>query len=298
MHPEQIEVLVNIDTNDTAMLEMLEREIPQRKFTIKYITTERPPSFCDLWKPINKLLEITDPNAYFLLNISDEMLFATPGWDSLLKKYVGFFPDNIFRLRASRNKFRNYFDRWECSFGQDAIPITTKKWIDIGGDWNPCFGPDSFQQLISFYLAKEGRFSNAHYLRELPIIDIKFHGDIPALGIHPLKAWKHNRDHVFAMQICQSHEMQLEARRRAILIKTHIHAAKNQISNFEVVDNKIKKRIYLMDANTSQILSSQDYNVNWLAITFTNQIRKLRFYAYFGGGKEYTHSLIGGFACI
>ena len=154
-----IEVLVNCDDHDTAMQEMLNREIKKRKFTIKYITSPRPASFCDLWKPINALLSITDPHAYFLLNISDEMLFATKGWDAVLKKYVGLFPDHLFRLRASRNKFRNYFDRWECSFAQDSIPITTKKWVEIGGDWNPCFGPDSYQQLIAFYLAKDEMFS-------------------------------------------------------------------------------------------------------------------------------------------
>jgi hypothetical protein len=294
-HPEQIEVLVNIDRDDLAMREMLLREMPRRKFTIKYITTERPQSFCDLWKPINHLLSITDPEAYFLLNISDEMLFATCGWDTILKKYVGFFPDHLFRLRASRNKIRNYFDRWECSFGQDAIPITTRKWVEVGGDWNPCFGPDSFQQLISFYLSKEGQFSNEHYLRELPIIEIRFHGDIPALGIDPQKAWRHNRDHISAMEICQSYKMQLEAKRRAICIKAHIMAAHLQIDKFTLADNKRKKIISLIDKNTNQVLASMSYDVSWFGITAINQLRKLRFYAYFGGGKEYPRSLRFGF---
>lgn len=286
-----VEVLVNIDDNDDAMETMLKREISHRKFTIKYITSPRPGSFCDLWKPINKLLSITDPHAYFLLNISDEMLFANNGWDTVLKKYVGYFPDNIFRLRASRNKFRNYFDRWECSFGQDSIPITTKKWIDIGGDWNPCFGPDSYQQLISFYLAKEGKFSSTNFLRELPLIDIKFHGDIPSVGIPLEKAWKLNRDHILAMQICQSWPMQVEARRRAMLLKAHISAHERQLQNFHLADNKIKKIISLID-NNNQVIDKFDYSLNWFSITLTNQIRKLSFYSYFGGGKEYKKNVL------
>ncbi len=294
--PSLVEVLVNIDDNDSVMEETLKREISQRKFTIKYITTPRPKSFCDLWEPINKLLPITDPHAYFLLNISDEMLFATKGWDSVLKKYVGFFPDHIFRLRASRNKFRNYFDRWECSFAQDAIPITTKKWIDIGGDWNPCFGPDSFQQLIAFYLAKEGQFAGTNYLREMPIIDIKFLGDIPSIGIDPQKAWKHNRDHIFAMQICQSYPMQLEARRRAVLLKANIIAVNHQIATFKTIDNKNQKQIDLINTSTNETVYSFDYKVSWFYITFINQFRKLRYYAYFGAGKEYNRGHITGFA--
>lgn len=294
--PEDIEVLVNIDDTDKVMEEMLMKETSQRKFTLKYVMTPRPKSFCDLWKPINKLLEITDPDAYFLLNISDEMLFATKGWDTQLKKYVGFFPDHLFRLRASRNKFRNYFDRWECSFGQDSIPITTKKWIDVGGDWNPCFGPDSYQQLIAFYLAKEGQFSSTNYLREIPIIDIKFHGDVPSLGMDPKKVWKHTSDHLKAMQICQSYPMQLEARRRAILIKAHIFAAANQINHFEVVDNKRKKTIHLIRLDEQTTLVEMNYKLSWLTITLTNQWRKLQFNSYFGGGKETRKLIVLSFA--
>ena len=98
--------------------------------------------------------------------------------------------------------------------------------MTIGGDWNPCFGPDSFQQLISFYLTKEGIFSNEQYLRDIPITDIQFCGDVPLLGISPEKQWKHHRDHIKAMLICQSYKMQLEARRRAVMLKAHISANK------------------------------------------------------------------------
>jgi hypothetical protein len=293
--PGLVEVLVNIDDHDTAMREMLEREIPRRSFAIKYLTSPRPASFCDLWKPINKLLNITDPGAYFLLNVSDEMLFATRGWDTILKSYVGFFPDHIFRLRTSRNKFRNYFDRWECSFAQDSIPITTKKWVEIGGDWNPCFGPDSFQQLVAFYLAREGRYYNKNYLRELPIINIKFHGDIPSLGIPAEKVWRLNHDHIKAMQICQSYSMQTEARRRAILLKAHIFAYESQLTNFCVTDDKSNKIIRLINADNGEVAGEFAYSLNWFAIFLTNQLRKLRFYAYFGGGKEYKRNIIKSF---
>lgn len=285
-HPEKIEVLVNIDDDDLSMKRLLDEEIHLRKFTIKYIKSPRPKSFTELWKPINALLKITDPNAYFLLNISDEMLFATKGWDSNLEKYIGFFPDHIFRLRASRNKFRNYFDRWECSFAQDSIPITTKRWIDIGGDWNPCFGPDSFQQLIAFYLAKEGQFSGVNYLREAPLLDIKFHGDVPGLGIDNEKSWKHVNDHLNAMQICQSYKMQLEAKRRAILLKLTIVATQNQIEHYEIIDLKWKRKLKLLNKDNPAVSTECSYKISWLAITLTNQWRKLYMHYYFGGGQD------------
>lgn len=294
--PSLIEVLVNIDDNDNAMETTLKREIKHRKFTIKYIKTERPGSFCDLWKPINRLLLITDPNAYFLLNISDEMLFKTVGWDTILKKYVGFFPDDLFRLRASRNKYRNYFDRWECSFTQDSIPITTKRWIDIGGDWNPCFGPDSFQQLISFYLAKDARFSNENYLRDIPLIDIQFHGDVPALGIESDKAWKHGSEHIKAMEICQSYDMQKEAKRRAMLIKANIIAYTNQVDDYTIKDSKHNSKIVLTSNSDKKIIKNLDYRLNFFTITMTNYWRRLYFNSYFGDGLYAENNLIKGFA--
>lgn len=284
-NPHEIEVMVNIDNGDEIMKSMLQSQIPQRKFTLKFIETPKPKSFCELWRPINKLLEITDPNAYFLLNISDEMLFINKGWDTVLKNYVGFFPDHLFRLRASRNKFRNYFDRWECSFAQDAIPITTKKWIDIGGDWNPCFGPDSFQQLVSYYLSLEGKFSNEHCLRDVPIIDIRFAGDVPSLGIAPEKAWKHMNDHLHAMQICQSYPMQLEARRRAMMIKAHMIAHQHQLVDFTIMDKKDKKHICLINNTNSMVITIINYKVSRLRIFIVNQWRKLAFFTYFGDGR-------------
>ena len=281
-NPQEVEVLVNIDQGDDDMKNLLDSEITKRKFTLKYIQSPRPDSFYDLWKPINKLLEITDQGAYFLLNISDEMFFSHKGWDSTLKKYVGLFPDHIFRLRASRNKYRNYYDRWECNFAQDSIPFTTRKWLNIVGDWNPCFGPDSFQQLISFYLAKDGAFSYEQIIRDIPITDIEFLGDIPTLGLQSDKHWSFRRDSVKALLICQSYEMQLEARRRAMLLKASILVHEKLLQNPKLVENKKKKFIQIYTQN--QVHATLSYKLNWFKITLENQWRKLFFFYYFGHG--------------
>lgn len=290
--PQDIEVVVNIDIDDDVMKTLLDTQIPKRKFTLKYTQSPRPTSFFDLWKPLNKLLTASDPEAYFLLNISDEMFFLTKGWDTILRKYVGFFPDHIFRLRASRNKFKNYFDRWECNNLQDSIPITTRKWVDIGGDWNPCFGPDSFQQLIAFYLAKDSAFSYENISRDIPIIDIQFAGDVPALGVSPEKHWKMVSQAIRAMQICQSYKMQLEAYRRAMLIRANIYVASKQIMNAKIVDLKKKKVIQIFSDDHLKMMFS--YKLSWLSITLTNQWRKFYFYNYFGDGIKFRPSPLFG----
>lgn len=277
--PQEIEILVNIDQGDDAMKSFLESEIPKRKFTIKYIQSPKPKSYFDLWKPLNELLKITDPNTYFVTNVSDEMVFTTKGWDTILKKYINFFPDDIFRLRLSRNKYRNYYDRWECNFAQDAIPITTKKWLDIVGDWNPCFGPDSFQQLVAFYLAKEDQFISNHYSRDIPINDIQLATDIPELGITEEKRWLHRKKSIEAMLHCQSYKIQLEAKRRAMLLKANIFIHDHFINNYEIRTNTKKKKIEVYAENN--LLTSISYKLSWVKITMTNQWRKLYLGDYF-----------------
>ncbi|MHB1946999.1 MAG: hypothetical protein ACYCQI_02650 [Gammaproteobacteria bacterium] len=292
-NPQDIEVVVNIDFDDHAMKSVLNSEMVKRKFTVKYIETPKPDSFYDMWKPLNKILSVSDPHAYFLLNISDEMFFLTKGWDTILHKYVGFFPDHIFRLRTSRNKFRNYFDRWECNFIQDSIPFTTRKWVTIGNDWNPCFGPDSFQQLVAFYLAKDGTFGNDHYLRDIPIIDIQFAGDIPSMGINFDKHWKMMSQAIRAMQICQSYKMQLEAKRRAMLLKANILLANKQVTkNVKLADLKRKKQIQVFVDD--KLFATLSYKLSWIGITLTNQWRKLYFFSYFGGGMATRPNPVSG----
>lgn len=291
-NPQCIEVLVNIDDGDFIMEEMLRHEQQIRTFSIKFITTPRPKSFCDLWQPLNRLLTITHPNAYFLLNISDEMYFKTPGWDRVLEKYVGFFPDDIFRLRASRNKYRNYFDLWECGFAQDSIPITTKKWVDIGGDWNPCFGPDSFQQFVAFYLANYDNFSHKQFYRDLPLQGIEFGGDIPFLGVDPQTVQKHIADHMKAWFISVSYPMQLEAARRAALLRAHIIASQTSLRDFIIKSVPKKKRIELIDQKNNRIETIINYKISWLRLNLINQYRKLYFSYYFGSGKETKRNVI------
>lgn len=279
-HPERCEFVINIDDGDELTEKVIIEQQQFRKFTIKYTHSKAPRNVCDLWKPLNKLYKLTNPNAYYLLNLSDEMLFATSGWDLILDKYVGYFDDDLFRLRSSRNKHRNYFDRWECSFAQDSIPITTKKWVDAGGDWNPCFGPDSFQQLVSFYLMKHNTHNNINSCRDIPLNDIQFQGDVPGLGIAAEESIQHARSHVEALFICQSHKFQIEANRRAMKIQAQIDIKKWNVNNPSIKDSK--QCIYVL--SNDAVVSKYPYHLSRIKIFLVNNYRKLYFKYYFGEG--------------
>ena len=160
--PEEVEILVHVDTGDSEMYKVLENEIACRQIRVRYFHTDIVKNFFDLWKPLNLLLKKTDPGAYFIANMSDEFLFLTDGWDEILRSYEHYYSDDIFRIRASKYRYRNYLDCWECGFAPDSLAFYTKKWFDIVGDWNPCFGPDSFQQCVSYYLYTADQFNINH----------------------------------------------------------------------------------------------------------------------------------------
>src|SRR5438094_9404004 len=104
--PSCFEVLVKIDVEDEAMQAVLAAEVPRRKFRLRPLVTPRRRGYEDLWQALNELFHLTDPSAYFVCNVNDEIRIRERGWDERLRRYVGLFPDHIFRLRTSRLKFR------------------------------------------------------------------------------------------------------------------------------------------------------------------------------------------------
>ena len=131
--PEIIEIIFHIDLGDKKCRDILEELESTSKIQIKYLETDIIKHYRDLWKPLNELLKLTDPRAYFISNFSDEFRFVTKGWDNILQKYVGYYEDDIFRIRLSRYRFRNYVDFWECIFAPDSLAFYTKKWMEIVG---------------------------------------------------------------------------------------------------------------------------------------------------------------------
>lgn len=281
--PERVEVLINIDTGDESMMRVLDEQKATRPMQIKYIESDLPGGFFDLWKPLNTLITLTDPSAYFVMNVSDEFMFVTHHWDDLIERYVGYYPDHIFRLRASQFRFRNYKDFWECGYAPDSLALYSKRWFDVTGDWNPCFGPDSFQQCVAFYLYSYlGMFQHQLY-RDIPEPFLEFKGEGVSHGLTPEQKRKRNKGHIKHWFILMSHEMQQEANRRACLLRADIIAQQQKIQRYELRDDVERKRIQIIDLDKGYDVENFSYKLNYWRITLTNQLRKLAFGYYVGG---------------
>jgi hypothetical protein len=242
--------------------------------------------FYELWRCYDDFLKLCNPNAYFLLPLNDEMYFLTDGWDTVLRKYVGLFPDHIFRLRTSPHRFRTYFDFWEPGWSNDTSSFITKRWVELSGGWCPCNGPDSFQQCVAFYFGWLYRFDFTRPYREIPISDIDFGGSGEAIGMSGDALRRRHRGALKPWFILMSHAMQEEAARRAQKLHAHIWAEGNGLSHLFIRENRKSRCFEVVDGISNLVLRRRSYKLSWLRISLTNAVRKIN-YGYYGGAGEH-----------
>ncbi len=169
---ERIEILVSIDKGDMEMRSTIIKLNKHNPNLIRYIDTDLIKTFADAWKPLNLLLKQTSKTCYFICCVSDEIRFLTKNWDDIILKYRNYYEDDIFRIRCSKYKNEKYNDIWECGYKPDSYAFYTKKWMDQVNLWNPCIGPDSFQECVAYYLKKYGN----RYNRDIISKEINYSG--------------------------------------------------------------------------------------------------------------------------
>jgi hypothetical protein len=283
--PSSVEVVLKIDDTDDAMNRLLEREARTRPFRITYISTPLPGGFFGLWRCYDDLLKASDPSAYFVIGLNDEMYFKTQSWDLVLRKYVGLFPDHVFRLRTSTQRYRNYYDFWEPGFANDTSAFMTRRWLDAGGGWCPCNGPDTFQQYVAFYFGWLDRFNAARPQRDLPITDVQLEGHGASVGLDGPALRRRIGGSLKSHFTLVSHRMQEEAARRAQKLHAGIWMHEHGREVFEARDNRRRRQIEIVCVSDSATCHALRYRLNPLRIWVTNTIRKLNCGYYLAGGS-------------
>jgi hypothetical protein len=281
-----VEVVVKIDATDRPMNELLPEQRRIRPFRVTYLSTPLAGGFYGLWKCYDELLAASHPDAYFVVGLNDEMHFKTKGWDVVLRKYVGLFPDHIFRLRTSLHRSRNYYDYWEAGFANDTSALMTKRWLTVGGGWCPCNGPDSFQQCVAFYFGWLDRFNAARTYREVAISDVELEGHG---ALHGLSGQAFRRRQGGALKpwfVLMSHAMQEEAARRAQKLHAQIWSDAHGAGAYEIRDNRRQRRIEVADRSSGAVRQALSYRLNPVRVGLTNAWRRLNFGFYCAGGRS------------
>lgn len=283
--PDRIEVIVKVDEENEAMNAFIRAEQKRRKIHIRFISTPRGEGYFGLWSAYNEILEVCDPNAYFVSLINDEVSFPDPGWDSVLERYVGFYSDDLFRLRISEYRQRNYRDIWECGYAPDAYAIYTKRWFDISGDWCPCNTPDAFQQCVAYYLWKATRPGprNVQHNRDVPVLDIRLEGEAPYQGLSDdqLKSRvRQAKAHWFRLM---SWSFQTEASKRAHVLLAYLTASEENQPQYSIDVDENRKLVNLVDRPSGRILNTWSYALPRWAVVAKNLWRKPLFEYWCGG---------------
>lgn len=285
-NPNEVEVLVKVDDEDEETLEIANREAERRPFTFRVLSAPRGAGFADLWKAYNILYQRTDPQAYFVCLLSDEVRINEDSWDAKLQKYVGLFPDHIFRLRTTRLKLRNYYDFWECGFAPDSFAFHTRRWLEVAGDWNPCTGPDSSQQFIAYYLGLAGYPSFVQFNRDVPIFDIGFSGEGASQGMTEEERQRRNTINFRLWYTLVSHPMQEELFRRARLLQASILRSTQPNGVWEVTTDARRRYVLVTDRATGKTVDILSYKLSRVGLFFANAKRTLHYHYYAGGGIQ------------
>lgn len=294
--PASLEVVVKIDEGDEAMEALLVGERDRWSFTVKPVITPPPAGFYELWRAKNDTLKACDPNAYFLLDMNDEQRFLNKGWDTRLRRYVGLFPDHIYRVRTSLERFKEYHDFWEPGFSNDTSAFLTRRWIEVQGDWCPCNGPDSFQEYVAYYLGRNDCYAHPRPTRNLVANDIEISFEGPGRGLTGRKQRERWRGATVAWFTLVSHKMQEEASRRAGLIDAEIYACEWRLRDHaEIRDVRRRNEIHLYNKVEKKVMRRYRYGLSWLRITATNFYRRLYYSYYCGGGFRTKKHLISNF---
>lgn len=257
------EVVVKIDEGDAAMA--AEVETLRREFGVAITTVVSPPprDYFDMSRFYNDIFAAASTAAYFCWHVNDEVIVESEQWDNLLRRYVGFFKDDLFRLKISPDKmFRNILDIHDVNLYAD-FPITTRRWLDLTDGWVQGHGPEPYQEGISFLLAQRGIHRN------VPLPDFHVAGDEPGRNIDPARAG------IREQRMCLHWDQNMEPGLREIMtrcarrIELCITAANMGLSGYTLQENIPGKYISLVASDRS-VASRLWYQVDPLRIHWEN----------------------------
>lgn len=233
-----VEVLVKIDDGDDVMRALLEKASKSYSYDIRYLQTPKLDGYYTLHLGYQELLAIANPSSYFFQILSEEVRFSHSGWDLELKKFVKLFPDDVYRLKISQLKYRNYYSHHDCGPTPENFPFITRRWMELAGGVGDCWGPDGWHQYIDYHLGlTEGINGIPGLFRGIPIHTIAIHGEAAAQGLTQEQAEK--RAHRIFQEWWRMFrvEAQQNFRKIATRMAAHIWAANALMGDYKIVDD-------------------------------------------------------------
>jgi hypothetical protein len=269
---DSFEVLVKLDDENPEMIAYLETEKRQRPFSIRYIATPRLNGYWNLYLAYNELWEMSSPETYFVIAINDETRFATQHWDDILRRYVGYFPDNIFHLRfGEKRRHLQFKSLVECIPHGEYCAFFTKKWLSLTeGIAVGEAAVDTGQECVNYFLR-----TRCGYFRGIAVDAIKVaNEEIAVSASHGLsrKEWHKKLWGIYGLYAKLLTRDKIENfYRLARKLNAYIWASENDLPQFEIEDGRADKKILVKINSQSAPLKSFPYEVDfltWLSVLF------------------------------
>jgi hypothetical protein len=180
------ELLVAVNEGDRAVIDAIDAQRVKVRFSCRIVEVPQREGYYSLHHGYEALRASMDSSSYFVWQISDEIRIKTKGWDEILKRYIRLFPDDLFRLRLSLNKWRNYYCLYECFPYPDNYTVTARAWYDATEGSGEIWGPDSWHQGIDYFL---GQLRNPYepygkgVFRSIPVHEVELENEAAGQGL-------------------------------------------------------------------------------------------------------------------
>lgn len=261
---DSFEVLVKVDDDHEEMIDYMETEKQRRPFSIRYIVTPKLDGYWSIYLALNDLLKIALEETYFVWVPNDEIRFATKGWDSIVRKYRGLFPDDVFYLRVSGNRHRKC-SLVDCCPCGEHLGFFTKNWMHLTEGFGQG-AADTGMELVHYYLKNK-----CGQTRSVPIDDIEFvnlEKTVSAGYGLSKKQWEQKLRRIYAFYAkLLSIGSQENIYRLAQRLNAYIWAREKGLLNFQIRDDKSAKKILIKYNSQSNLSNSFPYKLsvtNWL----------------------------------
>jgi len=257
------EVLVNIDAEDNHMAALIADEAQRRTFRLISIGTPKAAGPYSRGSGFSQLFQAADPRAYFLMNLSDEVRFATRNWDLRLASYRGLFADHLFRLRISEHKRRNYENFYSTLPCPENFAIFSRTWLALTQGWGGSWGTDSWHQAVEFCLSRRpqlpferprfGRLKDDDhgrigYFRGIAVNDIVLENTKAGIGeTNPLYRARMIRRERLRLA---SYPLRRTFEKLACRLQAHIEATRIGVFNYLIRENHRTSTLIVADTTT------------------------------------------------
>lgn len=154
----------------------------------------------------------------------------------------------------------------------------------LGGGWNPCLGPDTFQRCVAYWFGWHQRFDKHRPLREVQLHDIVIGGERAYAGLEGERLRRRVRGATAAWFRLMSHTIQEEASRRVRRIEAQILVESDFARALDLREDRKRRRMDLVDRETERVVRMLEYRLNRFTFALRNAWRHLGFGHYGGGG--------------